>query len=787
MAVTNEQRAARFYDFGAFRLDPEREILLRGGKPVPLTRKTFQILLVLVQHQNETVSKDDLMKAVWPDTFVEEGNLTRHIFMLRKALGESPQDHRTILTIPGAGYRLAENVQVVTEPEIAVEAASTAKVQVEVRETSRWRWALVSVTVVLALIAIGLYYRTRPSKQLGTRDTVLVGDFANSTGDSVFDGTLRQGLAVQLEQSPFLSLISDDAIQQTLQRMSRATDTRLFGAVARDVCQRTGAAAVLEGSIAPLGSQYVLGLRAARCSNGDILDAEQVQTAKKEEVLTALSNIAVRFRTRVGESLAQVQEHHKPLPEATTSSLEALKAFSEGFHLVSTSPTEAITFFQRAVELDPGFALAYAIMGRQYGDLNEFALSRQMATKAYDLRDRTSDPERFWIEANYNTQVREDMERARQVCSVWAETYPRDPIPSTMMAGIIDPVLGRYDAALHEAKQALARDPGFGVSYAILTARYRTAGQLAQAAQTLKAAQEHHAIRPELLLEQYDLAFLQRDTPGMQQTVAAAAADPVSHEWVAEHEADVAAWRGRLEEARSKFAEAERLADAGGRHESAALYFAAQAVAEALFGSAPEAKTDATQALAIAKDNAGVEYGAALALALAGETAHAQNLTVDLEKNHPDDTSVRFSYLPVLQAMLALQRSNPQQALQALEAAAPYDLGLPRSAIHANFGALYPIYARGVALLASGQAAQAAAEFRRITQHAGVVVNDPIDILAQVQLARSLRAAGDTAEAKSTYDQVLAIWKDADPDLPIVRQARAEYRTQTQVEHRGIE
>ncbi|HET7346711.1 MAG TPA: hypothetical protein VFJ10_05240, partial [Acidobacteriaceae bacterium] len=294
-------------------------------------------------------------------------------------------------------------------------------------------------------------------------------------------------------------------------------------------------------------------------------------------------------------------------------------------------------------------------------------------------------------------------------------------------------------------------------------------------------------MRPELLPERYDLGFLQHDQAAMDQATAAAGEDPVSHEWVAEHEADVAAWHGRMQEARAKFAEAERLADAGGRHESAALYFAAAAITEGLFGNVAEAKTDAGRALSIAKEDAGVEYGAALALALAGDTAHAQALTADLERNHPDDTSVRFSYLPVLKAMLALEHGNPQQSLESLEAATPYDLGSPRSAIHANFGALYPPYARGLAFLDGGQSAQAVAEFRRIAQHAGVVVNDPIGILAQLQLARSLRAAGATAEARSAYEQVLATWKDADPDLPTVRQARAEYRTQTQGEYRGIE
>ncbi|HKO12420.1 MAG TPA: hypothetical protein VJV22_10645, partial [Acidobacteriaceae bacterium] len=711
----------------------------------------------------------------------------RHIFMLRKALGESPQDHRCILTIPGAGYRLAENVQVVSEPEITLEAASTAKVQVEVRETSHWRWALAAVPFVLALIAIGVYYRTRPAKLLGTQDTVLLGDFANSTGDSVFDATLRQGLAVQLEQSPFLSLVSDGRIQQTLQRMNRPADTRLSGEVARDVCQRTGATAILEGSIAPIGSQYVLSLRATRCSNGDGLDQEQAQAAHKEDVLITLSAMAAQFRRRVGESLTQIQEHEKALPDATTSSLEALKAYATGLRLVSTSPAATVPFFRRAIELDPNFAMAYGWLARQYGDLNEFALSREMAAKAYELRNRTSDPEQFWIAADYNTQVKENLETAREVCEVWAKTYPREPPPLDMMAGIIDPTLGRYDSALDEAKQALARDPGFGVSYHILAARYRNTGQITQAVETLNLAQDRGAIRPELLLERYDLAFLQHDAHAMQQSVSAAANDPVTAEWVAEHEADVSAWQGRLRDARARFAEAERLADAGGRHESAALYLTAEAVTDALFGDSSEAKAAAGKALAISRHDAGVEYGAALALALAGDIARAQALTTDLERTHAEDTSVRISYLPVLKAMLALQRRNPQQALDALAAATPYDLGSPRTAIHANFGALYPPYARGLALLAAGQSAQAGAEFRKLIQHPGIVVNDPIGVLAQLQLARALRAAGDTAESRAAYEQVLATWKDADPDAATVRQARAEYRTLTQVESRRIE
>ena len=771
MAVINDQRGARFYDFGPFRLDAEREILLRDGNPISLTRKTFQILLVLVQRQNDVVSKDDLMKAVWPDTFVEEGNLTRHIFMLRKALGESPQDRRYIITIAGQGYRLAETVQTVSEPELRLVAENQASLRVEVRETRRWPW--IAAGIAVAAIATGVFFLMRPARILGDKDTVLLAGFSNSTGDSIFDETLRQGMAVQLQQSPRLSLVSDERIQRTLQMMGRPPDTSLTADTARELCQRTGAGAVLEGAIAPLGSQFVLSLRARRCSNGDMLDQEQVQASRKEDVLNALSAIVARFRRRVGESLAQIKEHDKPLPDATTSSLEALKAYSTGVRLVSTSPAGAIALFQRAIELDPNFAMAYAWLARQYGDINEFALSRAMAAKAYELRNRASDPEQFWITADYNTQVKENLLEARRVCEVWARTYPRDPVPLDMMAGIIDPVFARYDTAVEEARQAVDRDPDFAPSYDILAARYRNGGRLDEATQTLNAAFARKLVRPEMPLERYDIAFVEHDT-ATEDAVTASGDDPVTREWVTQHEALALASRGALRDSRDKFSQAERLADDGGRHESAALYIAAQAATEGWFGNNAEA-VDRAKAALVRPDDAGVVYGAALGFALAGDLPRAEAAAADLQKRFSEDTSATISYLPVLRAVLALRRNRPADAIDALHPALAYDLGSPRTSIHAAFGALYPAYVRGLAYLAAGEPNQAVVEFQKVIQHPGIVAEDSIGALAELQLARAYAAAGNPAQARTAYQNLFVLWKNADPDSRVLSEARREY------------
>jgi eukaryotic-like serine/threonine-protein kinase len=774
MGAGADEKIKQLYEFGPFRVDPEKELLLRAGETVPLTPKTFQILLVLMRHSKEVVTKDDLMKMIWPDTFVEEANLSRNIFLLRKALGETPQDHQYIVTVPGRGYRFAEGVQLVPERELSIVAASHAKVQLQVEETSNWRWIAVVVVVVLAVAAGAFRLFFHRSPVLTEKDTVVLADFANSTGDSVFDGTLRQGMTVQLEQSPYLSLVSDQRIQQTLRLMGQPADSRLSSETAREICVRTGSAAVLDGSIASMGSQYVLGLRAKDCRTGDVLDEEQVQAARKEEVLRALDQIARKFRTRVGESLTSVREHDTPLAEATTPSLEALKAYSRGWQLVNSNQPAATPFFTQAIELDPKFAMAHAALGLMYGHTGESALATEHTTKAYALRDRASEKEKFFITAYYEGRATGNQEKAQQVCQAWSRSYPREVMPHSFLSGFIYTGLGKYERAVEEAQKAVELDPSASIGYSNLGYNNVYLNHLAEAEDALRRAAAHKVEMPDFLVLRYDIAFLKSDDSGMARAVALAERDSEAEDWISHHRAFVLGYSGHLQQARRTSAQAVDLAQQAGHRERAALFETGAALREAFFGNAAPARRSASEALVLAKDRE-VEYGAALALALAGDSSQTQRLADDLEKSFPEDTSVRFSYLPVLRALLALNHRQPSKGIELLEIAAPYELGTPRSNLQGFFGALYPVYVRGEAYLAAHQGAEAAAEFKKILDHRGIVISDPIGALARLQLGRAYAMSGDTLKAKAAYQDFLTLWKDADPDIPILKEAKAEY------------
>jgi DNA-binding winged helix-turn-helix (wHTH) protein len=770
MTTSENQRADELYEFGPFRVDPARETLLKAGVAVPLTPKTFQILLVLVRHGKEIVTKDDLMKTVWPDTFVEEANLSRNIFMLRKALGETAQDHRYIVTVPGRGYRLAENVHLLPDQEFEIAAATHSRVQIDVKETRPWKWIALAAVIVLALAA-GLWRMLLHREAvLSAKDTVVLADFTNSTGDAVFDETLRQGLAIQLRQSPYLSLISDQRISHTLHLMGQRAGARLTPELARGVCERTGSAAILEGSIAPLGSQYVVTLQARSCRTGEVLDQEQVQAAKKEDVLSALGQIASRFRNRVGESLTTIQEHNTPLVEATTPSLEALEAYSAGWKLHTTNGAmAALPLLKRAVEIDPNFALAQATLGREYADLDESDLSSEYTTKAWQLRDHASDREKFVIIANYEGLATGNLEKARQNDEVWAQTYPRDAVPHSMLAGYPNKVAARYELGIVEARKATELDPDFGMGYYNLGVNNVYLDRLEEAENVIRRATGRGLEIDEVIMLEYDIAFLKSDRAAMERAVARARERSGGDAWISNKEAYAFAYAGQLKKARASSQRAMDQAMQEAQPERAGLWEAGSSLREAFFGNAPQARQWATAALN-RSHNRQVEFGTALALAVSGDAGRTQQLAEDLERRFPEDTIVHFSDLPVLRARIALNQGDPVKAIDLLQAAVPYELGA-----RLDLGALYPIYVRGEAHLAAHQGPQAAAEFQKILAHRGVVGSDPIGALARLQLGRAFAMSGDKTRAKFAYGDFLTLWKDADPDIPIFREAKQEY------------
>ena len=771
MAGNDDGSGKRLYEFGPFRVDPEKETLLRAGEIVPLTPKTFQVLLVLVQNSTQIVTKDDLMKAVWPDTFVEEANLSRNIFLLRKALGESPQDHQYILTVPGRGYRFAEDVRLVPEQPRSIIAAQQSRVQVSVQETRPWGWIVGVVALAVAIASGATWFLLRRKPVLADKVTLVIADFENSTSDSVFDGTLRQGLSVQLDQSPFVSLISDDRIRQTLALMGKAPDQRLTPEIGREVCQRTGGAAVLNGSIASLGSEYVLGLRAVNCRTGDVLAEEQETSNSKEKTLAALDRAVVKVREKLGESLSTVEKFDTPLEEATTSSLEALQAYTLGRRMMVGRDqfNDAVPFFERAIQLDPSFAMAFAALGSVYYSLWEHELAEEDIKRAYDLRTRLSQPERFYIESTYYHYVTGDLEKARQVYELAAETYPRYS-GTHLRLWLLYTELGDYEKALAEIQEAIRLDPARTVDYTDEVVNYIDLNRLADARNVLNDLHAKNIDSPDLHLRVYVLDFLEGDTADMQNQVRWGAGSPVTEGELLEMDSETAAYHGHMKQSRDLTRRAKECAMRAQKKELAALFDANQSLWESLAGNKAESRQYADSALALSKGR-DVLYEAALGLAFAGEEVRAQSLADELSQRFPDSTNVQLDWIPSIRAQIALNHADPSQAIALLQSAVRCELGA------SGWSRLGAVYLRGNAYLAAHRWMEAAAEFQKITDHRGIVANDPFGALAYLQLGRAYFGAADKPQAKRPYEEFLKLWKDADSAAPLLHEAVAEYTT----------
>jgi tetratricopeptide (TPR) repeat protein len=638
----------------------------------------------------------------------------------------------------------------------------------------RLRWLGIAAVVIVAATAVGYFVSHRPAK-LTDKDTIILSDFANTTGDSVFDDTLKQGLSVQLEQSPFLDLVSERRVNETLKLMGRPAGDRLTPEVTREVCQRTGSRAMLTGSIAALGSQYVIGLKAADCNTGDVLAEAQEQAAGKEQVLKALDAAAVSLRSKLGESVSSVQQYATPMEEATTSSLEALKAYSLGRKtLAAKGETAALPFYKRAVELDPNFAVAYVLISVVYDNLNEAGRGAEYARKAYELRKKVSERERFFIEGWYYLAVTGELEKAAQSHELWQQTYPRDEIPYVNL-GAISGSLGNWEKALGEARQAMRLEPNIGVNYYLnLGNSYAALNRLDEAEAVYKQAEERKLQSEALLAYRYQLAFLKSDTAQMAQLAAAAMSKPGAGLLLAA-QADTEAWYGKLKNARELTRRAMDSAEHNDAKEAAATYQAAAALREVESGNREQSRAEANAAVKLAP-NRDVRAMAALALARAGDTARAEKLAAELDKTYPLDTLVQRYWLPTIAAAVALQRKDPNRAVELLKVTTAIELGQPTNVTVF----LCPAYIRGEAYLMLHDGNAAAAEFQKFIDHRGLAVNFPWGALARLGLARAyaLDAAKDPAardKARTAYQNFLTLWKDADPDVPILIQAKAEY------------
>jgi tetratricopeptide (TPR) repeat protein len=649
---------------------------------------------------------------------------------------------------------------------------SVATRSTQIKPAKRWPWVAGAVAALLAAMSAGYMFLPKPAAKLAAKDTVILAEFTNSTGDSVFDGTLRQGLSAELEQSPFLSLISDSRIAQTLTLMNQPAQAKLTHALTREVCQRTGGAASIEGSISSLATQYVLGLKAINCGTGDVLSDEQVTANGKEQVLKALADAAAKLRAKLGESLASVQRYDALPEEVTTPSLAALQAYTLGMRAydVTNDFAAAVPLFQRAVSLDPNFAMAYLRLGQCYQPLSELARAAESTRKAYQLRERTSEREKLEISSFQELIVTGNLEAARTSYELYAQTYPHDEEPQnylwfTYLAS------GDYQKAHFAAQRAVKINPGSSNNYANLMYTYQWLNQLAQAKATVQESRANKLESPWFPLILYNVNFLRHDTAGMESEAASTTRIPGVEDQMFFLESETAANGGEFAKSRELTRRAVDFAQRTNEKETAAEYQAHAAVREALAGNEAVAKQEAQAALSLA-DGREVLGFAAIALEFGGDSVKAQQLAIDLAKHYPTDTIVQSDYLPMIYATVAMRTGNSAKAIEALVPSLPYELGQCNPTFTFS---LYPVYLRGEAYLSAKQAGNAASEFQKIIDHAGVVGNEPIGALARLGLARAYALSGDDAKAKAAYQDFLAIWKNADADAPLLTKAKAEY------------
>jgi len=821
--------------FGPFELNLRTRELRNGDRTVLLPEQPFKVLVLLLERGKESATRDEIRDTLWSsDTNVDfEHGINVAVRSLRRFLRDSPDKPKYIETLAKVGYKFLQPVEWLSAsapatiqekiPESAVsssDAASTPAPEQPLLPTrapatseekasefanfsseaasmlepadpppptsapappsdlprvgKRTLWTAISVTILLvggALLAGSFYSSSHAASALGEKDVVVLGDFANRTADPVFDDTLKTALSIALQQSPFLNLLPENKVEATLGLMTLPKTTVLTPEVSGEVCKRADARAYIVGSIVSLGKEYVLTLKAVDCQNDMSLGQQQITAQSKEEVLNSLGQAASKLRAQLGESLATLSKFDVPLAQATTPSLEALEAYSNGKKAsTEKGETAALPFYKRAIELDPNFAMGYRNMAVVYANLGEMELAAENSRKAYELRSRVSDLEQFSIDSAYYMYATGELEKAVQVYTLWQSTYPQDATPHVNL-GEIFAFLGNWASTIEEQRQALLLEPNDGVNYGNLGYTYTCVNRMDEAKAMYQQAEDRKFEGESLLTNHYYLAFFLNDSPQMARIAAGAMGKPGDEDLMLYAEANTEAWHGKVRNARDLTRRAIDSALRNDAKESAASYEAPAALRDAEMGDPELARSEAEAALKLAANRDVREYSA-VALARAGDTEQAEAMAAAFDKTFPLDTLIQRYWLPTIRAAVALQHANPQQAIEFLRAASPIELSVD--------GPLLPPYLRGQAYLMLQDGNAAAAEFQKFIDYRGVPANYPLGVLARLGLARAyaLDAEKDTTlrdKARTAYQNFLNTWNEADPDIPLYQQAKVEY------------
>jgi eukaryotic-like serine/threonine-protein kinase len=766
-------------------LDLRAYELRRDGHAIKLERIPMDLLVLLVERRGELLTRDEIIEKIWgKDVFLDtDGSINSAVRKIRQAFKDHPEEPRFLQTVSGRGYRfIAPIVRIPVREEalpVQVDPGGPQEISVGTRGNvaappargRRWVGPVTAVALALAAATVvaGVgYFKHARANRLTAADTIVLGDFANSTGDPIFDDTLKQALTVSLRQSPFLNVLSDGKVSKTLKLMTLSPTTPLTPAVANEVCQRAGSKAYVAGAVGSLGTEYVLGLKAVNCHSGDTLAQEQVTAATKEQVLAVLGSAATKLRGELGESLTSIQKFDVPLTEATTSSLEALRFYTQGLKTWNTKgEPEALPYLKRALELDPQFASAYVSMGTVYRNLEEPALAVERISKAYDLRDRASERERFYILGHYYVDVTGELNKAIPVYEQWQQEYPTDPTPRTNL-GNVYMTLGKFEASLAQHRNALRVEPNGVLIYENLSLVYYDLNRFDDANEMVQAALARKMDDANLHLMPVQIAFLKGDAATIEKEMAWGMGKPGVEDAFLATQADIEGAKGHLAKARELTRRATDSAVRSGSKETAAFWLGMGALREGEVNNLAESTKEANRTLALTP-NVNSQILAAITFARAGEDRRASEIAHQLNRDYPLDTLVQSYWLPSIQAVLQLNRHDAAGAVQTLQATIPYELSTGHP-----FDVLHPVFERGQALMMLHRGSEAAAEFQKALDHGTLVTFTSLS-LVHLQLARAYAESKEIEKARRAYKDFLTLWQDADSDNPIYVSAKAEY------------